>query len=99
MTIEYIGKADTMLAEYSAMLERSDARNAHAKILLAEAEELAAESRELESAEFMAAPEDAAAISAHRAVLAQQIDAKSGEVLRLHQETYDEWQRFTTASW
>lgn len=99
MTIEYIGKADTMLAEYSAMLERCDARNAQARVLLAEAEELAGESRELASSEFMATPDEALRIDAHRAFLHDQIDAKSGQVMRLHQETFEEWQRFTTTQW
>ncbi|MFC9998092.1 hypothetical protein [Nocardia sp. NPDC127526] len=99
MTIEYIGKADTMLAEYTAMLERSDARNKQAKTLLAEAEELAAESRELESREFMASAPELAQMNAHRAALQEQIDAKSSQVMRLHQETYDEWERFTNTQW
>ncbi|WP_330182433.1 hypothetical protein OHB26_01485 [Nocardia sp. NBC_01503] len=98
MTIEYVGKADTMLAEYTSMLERCDTRNARAKALLAEAEELAAESRELANEEFMASPADAADIAAHRAILNEQIDAKSGEVMRLHQETFEEWERFN-ATW
>lgn len=99
MTIEYIGKADTMLAEYSAMLERSDARNAEARMLLAEAEELAAEARELASAEFVATPDEAAQIIAHRAALQREIDAKSGRVMQLHQETFTEWESFTTRQW
>ncbi|MEV6767993.1 hypothetical protein AB0N05_05095 [Nocardia sp. NPDC051030] len=99
MTIEYVGKTDTMLAEYSAMLERCDVRNTRARALLAEAEELAAESRELGSAEFMAEPDEAAAISAHRSVMQEQIDAKSVLVLQLHQETFEEWQRFTATQW
>ncbi|MRH93199.1 hypothetical protein GFY24_38265 [Nocardia sp. SYP-A9097] len=99
MTIEYVGKADTMLAEYSAMLERCDVRNAKAKVLLAEAEELASESRELANEEFMASPADAADIAAHRAVLNEQIDAKSAEVVRLHQETFTEWERFNATQW
>ncbi|WP_067574354.1 hypothetical protein [Nocardia acidivorans] len=99
MTIEYVGKADTMLAEYSSMLERCDARNARAKALLAEADELAAESRELANEEFMASSADAADIAAHRAVLNEQIDAKSSEVMRLHQETFQEWERFNTTQW
>lgn len=84
-----------MLAEYSAMLERSDARNSEAKALLAEAEELAAQSRELASAEFMATPDELAEITAHRAALAMQIDFKSGRVMQLHQQTYQEWESFT----
>ncbi|MET9488183.1 MULTISPECIES: hypothetical protein [unclassified Nocardia] len=99
MTIEYVGKADTMLAEYSSMLERCDYRKAQAKVLLAEAEELAAQSRELGSTEFMASPADAAAIAAHRSFLNEQIDAKSGQVLRLHQETFQEWERFNATQW
>ncbi|MEU0542767.1 hypothetical protein [Nocardia sp. NPDC005978] len=99
MTIEYVGKADTMLAEYSAMLERSDLRNSRARELLAEAEELAAEARELDNAELFAAPADAARIGQHRAMLTEQIDAKSGEVLRLHQETFQEWERFNATQW
>ncbi|WP_067692561.1 hypothetical protein [Nocardia jejuensis] len=99
MTIEYVGKADTMLAEYSAMLERSDVRNTEARALLAEAEDLAAQSRELGSAEFMAEPAEAAEISAHRAMLQQQIDSKSGLVMQLHHETYQEWEQFTATQW
>lgn len=99
MTIEYIGKTDTMLAEYTAMLERGDARNAQAKALLAEAEDLAAQSRELDSAEIMAEPGELAQIASHRALLNQQIDMKSSEVMRLHQETFDEWQRFNATEW
>ncbi|MCU1641100.1 MAG: hypothetical protein JWN03_1375 [Nocardia sp.] len=99
MTIEYVGKADTMLAEYTSMLERSDYRKAQAKALLAEAEELAAQSRELGSTEYLAMPAEAARISAHRAVLNEQIDAKSGEVVRLHQETFQEWERFNATQW
>ncbi|MGX1807475.1 hypothetical protein ACWIGI_17290 [Nocardia sp. NPDC055321] len=99
MTIEYVGKADTMLAEYSAMLERSDRRNTRARELLAEAEELAAEARELDNAELFAAPADAARISQHRAMLNAEIDSKSGEVLRLHQETFQEWERFNATQW
>ncbi|WP_067826984.1 hypothetical protein [Nocardia inohanensis] len=99
MTIEYVGKADNMLAEYTAMLERSDARNAQAKTLLAEAEELAAQNRQLDSAEIMAEPGELAQIASHRALLNEQIDTKSNEVMRLHQETYDEWQRFNSTEW
>ncbi|MGV9411165.1 hypothetical protein ACWDOP_14715 [Nocardia sp. NPDC003693] len=99
MTIEYVGKADTMLAEYSAMLERSDLRNTRARELLAEAEELAAEARELDNAELFAAPADAARINQHRAMLNAEIDSKSGEVLRLHQETFQEWERFNATQW
>ena len=100
MTIEYIGsKADTMMAEYSAMLERGDTRNTLARALLAEAEELAAEARELGNEEFLASPADAAQISAHRAFLTEQVEAKSGEVLRLHNETFQEWERFNATQW
>ncbi|MVU76439.1 hypothetical protein GPX89_04175 [Nocardia sp. ET3-3] len=95
MTIEYIGKADSMLADYSAMLARSDARNAEAKTLLAEAEELAAEVRHLESTEFMMTPDEIMQSNAHKAMLNQEIDAKSGRVLQLHQETFQEWQSWT----
>ncbi|MEC3954585.1 hypothetical protein VMT65_16215 [Nocardia sp. CDC153] len=95
MTIEYIGKADSMLAEYTAMLQRSDARNAEAKALLAEAEELAAEVRHLESTEFMMTPDEVMQSNAHRALLEREIDAKSGRVLQLHQETFHEWESWT----
>lgn len=95
MTIEYIGKADSMLAEYTAMLERSDARNAEAKALLAEAEELAAEVRHLESTEFMMTPEEIVQSNSHKAMLAQEIDTKSNRVLQLHQETFQEWESWT----
>ncbi|GAB2548002.1 hypothetical protein [Nocardia heshunensis] len=96
MTIEYIGKADTMLAEYTAMLARSDARNAEAKALLAEAEELAAEVRHLESTEFMMTPDEIAQSTAHKAMLSQQIDMKSSRVLNLHRETFQEWESWTS---
>ncbi|MTE13057.1 hypothetical protein [Nocardia aurantiaca] len=99
MTIEYIGKADSMLAEYTAMLQRSDARNAEARALLAEAEELAAEARELDHSEFMATPDEQMQIKAHRTFLQQEIDAKSGRVLQLHQETFQEWESWTTRQW
>ncbi|MFE3262507.1 hypothetical protein ACFXPS_39530 [Nocardia sp. NPDC059091] len=99
MTIEYIGKADSMLAEYTAMLQRSDARNAEARALLAEAEELAAEARELDHAEFMATPDEQVRINQHRAMLHQEIDSKSGRVLQLHQETFQEWESWTTRQW
>ncbi|WP_282785359.1 MULTISPECIES: hypothetical protein, partial [unclassified Nocardia] len=99
MTIEYTGKVDAMLAEYTAMLDRCDERNAQAKELLAEAEALAAETRELFGAEYSAPPGDAEDIRAQRAALEEQVDAKSQEVLRLHSENFDEWQRFTHAEW
>ncbi|MFB8009302.1 hypothetical protein [Nocardia sp. NPDC056000] len=99
MTIEYVGKADTMLAAYSSMLERCDARNAQAKALLAEADELNAQSRELANQEFMASPAEAANIAAHRAMLNDQIDDKSTQVMRLHQETFEEWERFNATQW
>ncbi|MEU1427688.1 hypothetical protein ABZ412_11500 [Nocardia sp. NPDC005746] len=103
MTIEYIGQAETefvgkaesMLADYTAMLHRSDARNAEARELLADAEALAAEVRDLDNAEFMATPEEQVRIGAHRALLQREIDAKSSRVLQLHQETFQEWEAWT----
>lgn len=99
MTIEYTGKVDAMLAEYTAMLDRCDERNSQAKELLAEAEALAAETRDMFGAEYSAPPGEADQIRAQRAALEEQVDAKSQLVLRLHQENFDEWQKFTAAEW
>ncbi|MFE3103680.1 hypothetical protein [Nocardia tengchongensis] len=92
---EFVGKADSMLADYTAMLHRSDVRNAEARALLAEAEALAAEVRELDNSEFMATPEEQLQISAHRVLLQREIDEKSSRVLQLHNETFQEWEAWT----
>ncbi|NNH72588.1 hypothetical protein HLB23_22455 [Nocardia uniformis] len=99
MTIEYTGKVDAMLVEYSAMLDRCDVRNTQAREILAEAEALAAETRELFGAEYSAPADEAAGIRAQRDALDAQVNAKSQEVQRLHRENFDEWRRFTDTEW
>lgn len=88
-----------MLVEYSAMLDRCDVRNAQAREILAEAEALAAETREMFGAEYSAPADEAEGIRAQRAALEAQVNAKSEQVQRLHRENFDEWQRFTAAEW